>query len=123
MNLPTAKQRKGEKSMSRMSDMDLTIKSLRDAATAIAEAADYLTKAFSDTADESAAPQPEPEKEPEKPTLTLVDVRTLLAKKSRAGHTAEVKALLQKYGASRLSDIDPANYEALVHDAEGLADD
>lgn len=102
--------------------MDLTIKSLRDAATAITEVADYLTKAFSDTVDESAASQPEPAKEPEKPTLTLVDVRTLLAKKSRAGHTAEVRALLQKYGANRLSDIDPANYEALVHDAEGLAD-
>ena len=108
--------------MSKMSEMDLTIKSLRDAATAITEAADFLAKAFSNAADESAAPQSEPAKEPEKPTLTLVDVRTLLANKSRAGHTAEVRALLQKYGANRLSDIDPANYEALVHDAEGLAD-
>lgn len=109
--------------MSKMSEMDLIIKSLRDAATAITEAADFLAKAFSNTSDEPAAPQPEPAKEPEKPTLTLVDVRTLLAKKSRAGHTTEVRALLQKYGASRLSEIDQANYEALVHDAEGLSDD
>jgi hypothetical protein len=112
--------------MSKMSEMDLTIKSLREAAAAITDAADFLTKAFSDTdeqqSNEIAAEQPEPAKEPEKPTLTLVDVRMLLAKKSRAGNTAEVRALLQKYGANRLSDIDPANYEALVHDAEGLAD-
>jgi hypothetical protein len=113
--------------MSKMSEMDLTIKSLREAAAAITDAADFLTKAFSNTDKQQsngiAAEQLEPEKAPEKPTLTLVDVRTLLAKKSRAGHTAEVRTLLQKYGASRLSEIDPANYEALVHDAEGLADD
>ncbi len=38
--------------------------------------------------------------------------------KSRAGHTAEVRALLKKYGAAKLSEIDPANYEALMKDAE-----
>lgn len=109
--------------MSKTSEMDQTIKELKDAAAAILDAAEFLTKTFSNTADEPEAPQPEPVKGPEKPTLTLVDVRTLLAKKSRAGHTAEVRNLLQKYGASRLSEIDPTNYEALVHDAEGLADD
>lgn len=109
--------------MSQISEMDQTIKELRDAATAILDAAEFLTKTFSNTSTEPEVPQSEPEKETEKLTLTLVDVRTLLAKKSRAGHTAEVRTLLQKYGASRLSEIDPANYEALVHDAEGLADD
>jgi hypothetical protein len=109
--------------MSQISEMDQTIKELRDAATAILDAAEFLTKTFSNTSTEPEVPQSEPEKETEKLTLTLVDVRTLLAKKSRAGHTAEIKALLQKYGADRLSEINPTNYEALMHDAEELADE
>ena len=53
-----------------------------------------------------------------KPEIKLEDVRAVLAEKSRAGHTAEVRTLLQKYGASKLSAVDPANYEALLKDAE-----
>ena len=52
--------------------------------------------------------------------LTLEQVRAALAEKSRAGHTAEVKALLIKHGADKLSDIDPAEYPALLADAEVL---
>lgn len=58
--------------------------------------------------------------EPEEKTLTLEEVRAVLAEKSRAGHTAEVKALLTKHGADKLSDIDPAKYPALLADAEVL---
>ena len=42
----------------------------------------------------------------------------MLAEKSRAGHTAEVRALLKKHGADKLSEIDPAKYEALLQDTE-----
>lgn len=55
----------------------------------------------------------------EKP-LTLEEVRAVLAEKSRAGHTAEVKELLNKHGADKLSEIDPAEYPALFADAEVL---
>ena len=57
---------------------------------------------------------------PAEPALTLEQVRAVLADKSRAGHTAEIRVLLQKYGASRLSGVDPASYEALLADAEVL---
>ena len=46
----------------------------------------------------------------------------MLADKSRQGHTAEIRTLLQKYGASKLSQIDPAHYKALLAEAEELAD-
>ena len=36
-----------------------------------------------------------------KPALTLEEVRAVLADKSRAGHTAEIRELLKKYGASK----------------------
>ena len=66
------------------------------------------------------AAKAEPESEPEEKALTLEEVRAVLAEKSRAGHTAEVKALLTKHGADKLSDIDPAQYPALLADAEVL---
>lgn len=52
--------------------------------------------------------------------IDFTDVRALLAEKSRAGHTAEVKALLHKYGAEKLSEIDSSKYAALMADAEVL---
>lgn len=62
------------------------------------------------------SPLPAPEEKP----LTLEEVRMVLAEKSRAGHTAEVRALLIKHGAEKLSDIDPARYPSLLADAEVL---
>ena len=58
--------------------------------------------------------------EPEEKPLTLEEVRAVLAEKSRAGHTAEVKELLNKHGADKLSEIDPAEYPALLAEAEVL---
>lgn len=57
---------------------------------------------------------------PTKPALTLEQVRAVLAEKSRVGHTMEVKALLLKHGADKLSDIDPEHYAELLADAEVL---
>lgn len=62
---------------------------------------------------EEAGPEGEPAKE-----WTLEEIRMILADKSRAGHTEEVRALISKYGADRLSDIRPADFAALMADAE-----
>jgi hypothetical protein len=107
--------------MSKMAEMDQTIKELRDAAAAINSAADWLYQQFSGT-DEEPAPQPEEtQAEPEpKKELKLEDVRKVLAERSRAGYTAQIRELLHKYGASKLSAVDPKNYEALLFDVEGL---
>ena len=101
--------------MSKMGDMAATIEELRSAAAAINSVADWLNEAFS--AAELAEETPVTE-----PVLTLEEVRAVLAEKSRKGHTAEIRSLLQKYGADKLSKIDPANYKALLADAEVLDD-
>ncbi len=103
--------------MGRISELELAIKDLHSAASTINDVANTLAELFSTTAAEApnaAAPA--------EPQLTLEQVRAVLADKSRKGHTAEIRALLQKYGASKLSGIDPANYKALLADAEGLTD-
>lgn len=57
---------------------------------------------------------------PESKKVSLEQVRGLLAEKSRAGHTAEIRAIIQKHGADRLSDIDPKDFETVMKEAEVL---
>lgn len=81
--------------------------------------------------------KPEPAKEPEpgidedivvlddepaedEPTFTLVEVRAKLAGLSQAGKQAQVKALIESFGAAKLTDIDPAKYAAVMKQAEAL---
>ena len=52
--------------------------------------------------------------------IMLEEVRSILAEKSMAGFTEEVRGLLEKHGAPKLSQINPANYAALLADAEVL---
>lgn len=106
--------------MSKMNDMAMTIEELRNAAAAINDAADWLTQQFSsDSKQQNVNAATKAEKET-KPVLTLEEVRAVLADKSRAGHTAEIRELLKKYGASKLSLVDPIHYEALLREAEVL---
>ena len=107
--------------MSKMRDMAMTIEELRSAAAAINEVANWLAEHFSGTADKAPAKEPAA-KEEKKPERKLENVRAVLAEKSRAGHTAAIRTLLQKYGASKLSAVDPKHYEALLKDAEVLDD-
>ena len=104
--------------MGKISELDMAIRDLRSAAATINDVADTLAEVFStesaDEAPDAAAPA--------EAALTLEQVRAVLADKSRKGHTAEIRALLQKYGASKLSGIDPTNYKALLADAEVLTD-
>ena len=56
----------------------------------------------------------------EEKTITLEEVRAVLAEKSRDGHTAKIRELLQKYGADKLSEINASDYPALLAEAEVL---
>lgn len=64
--------------------------------------------------------KPAAKQEPEEKPLTLEEVRAVLAEKSRCGHTEEVRELLAKHGADKLPEIDPAEYAALLAEAEVL---
>lgn len=54
------------------------------------------------------------------PVQDKVTIRQLLAKKCQAGYTDQVKDLLHKFGAEKLSDIDPKDYKDLYYSAEGI---
>ena len=99
--------------MSKMSEMEATIRELRDIASSINAIANWLTDAFGSTDDTEAAPTPAK-------TYSLEEVRAILAEKSRDGFTAQIRDLLQRYGATKLSEVDPTRYGGLVADAEVL---
>ena len=108
--------------LGKMSELDLCVSELRSVAQSLTTVADSLATLFSgNQAGSSAKGKTEPF-EPKTKTLTLEQVRAVLAEKSRNGHTAKVRELLEKHGASKLSEIDPAKYAALLADAEVLGD-
>lgn len=49
--------------------------------------------------------------------ITLEEVRTVLAELSRDGKTQEVKAILKRHGASRLSEVNPDEWETILDEA------
>ena len=67
--------------------------------------------------EETLAPEPQ-KNEPGSTKLTLEEVRKVAADKARQGFTDEVRRLIQKYGADKLSSMDPEKYEAFLKDLE-----
>lgn len=116
--------------MSKMKLLLDVVSDLRSLADSLQAVADAVAQGGQEQPDQTT--EERPAQEPEKKTtakkeekaepkpLTLERVRAALAEKSRAGHTSEVKALLIKHGADKLSDIDPAEYPALLAEAEVL---
>lgn len=70
--------------------------------------------------DEPDEEAPKEQPVPEQQTVTFVELRSRLSEISRNGHTAEVKELLQKFGADKLSDVAESDYTALLAEAEVL---
>jgi len=91
------------------------VTSLRSLATNLETAA---ATQLMDAESEPSAPAAK-EEAPVK-VIPLEEVRSVLAEKSMAGFTEEIRGLLEKHGAPKLSQIDPANYAALLADAEAL---
>ena len=54
------------------------------------------------------------------PTITLEEVRTVLAKLAQDGKQAELKALIGKYGAKRLSEVESKHYPAILKEVEEM---
>ena len=88
---------------------------IKEDAENLASSIGVLLKALE--SDEEVPKEGEEVKQEEK-TYEIEDVRKILADKSRLGHTAKIRELLEKYGAKKLSDIEPSNYEDLVEDVE-----
>lgn len=94
----------------KMSELDLLLDEFEQAVNHVQELAKEI-RAFFTTKEEPA--------EEEKP-ISFTELRALCANKSRAGHTEEIKAMIQDTGANRLSEVEPNRYRELYQRVEAL---
>ena len=90
------------------------VEDMRSLADSLQSLADAMTQGEAPEAEPVQKAAPSPPKEPAE------QVRAVLAEKSHDGKTEAVRELLQKYGAPKLSSVDPKHYPALLKDAEVL---
>lgn len=114
-----------------MDPMMELVNALNALTAALQKFSSQTTNAYLDTFEEiydpekdepqaAEAPKEQPTPKQEEATVTFVQLRSRLSEISRSGKTAEVKELIAKYGASKLSDIAESNYAAVLAEAEGL---
>lgn len=104
--------------MSKASELSLTVSELKRCGEALISISESLAELFSGYSNADGPNEPKAGA-----SITLEAVRAVLAEKSRAGHTAKVRALLEKHGASKLSEINPVKYPALLAEAEVLGNE
>lgn len=96
-----------------MDPMMELVNALNALTAALQKFSSQTTNAYLDTFEEIYDPEKD---EP----VTFVQLRSRLSEISRSGKTAEVKELIAKYGATKLSDIAESDYAAVLAEAEGL---
>ena len=102
--------------MSKMAELDAAVAELRRCGETLIGVSETLRDLFNGS--DEYLPNAQPQSSAK--ALVLEDVRSVLAQKSVEGHTAEVQALIHKYDADKLSQVDPANYADLLREAEVL---
>lgn len=93
-----------------MNELDLLLNELTEAAQHFMDLVNDLRSMFT-TKEEPVE---------EEKTISFTELRALCANKSRAGHTEEIKAMIQDTGANRLSEVEPNRYRELYQRVEAL---
>lgn len=109
--------------MSKMSELSQVLDDMVTCGENMIKAANALKEIFSSTTEgATAAPAVNVDK-PAEPATTaktyeFAEVRKAFSAKSHEGYTEQVKELIAKYGAGKLSDIKKEDYPALMSDLE-----
>lgn len=102
--------------MSVMNDLNLKLKEAENQLDQTQETIRSIRHLLSNNQDEATCDE-QPKRDPVEDKVT---VRKMLAKKSAEDYTDQVKELLHKFGAEKLSDVNPKDYEDLYYSAEGI---
>lgn len=97
------------------------VSDMRSLADSIQAVADAMASNEPVEAKEPTTPVKEPA--PKKKEIALEEVRAKLAEKSQVGLTSQVREIIQKYGGSKLSEVDPKHYADILKDAEVLGNE
>jgi type VI protein secretion system component VasF len=104
-----------------MNELSAVLSELRRCGENLTGLADALRDLFIINVDAPAGETEQTEAEIKQPQIA--EVRAVLAEKSSLGYTEAVRDLLLKYGAPRLSEIDPACYTSLLAEAKVLGNE
>ncbi len=105
--------------MSKMSELAQVLDELTACGEKLTATAEAIRRMFMET-DEPAEEQPEQKPEPEK-KYTFAEVRKAFSAKSHAGYTDQIRELIARYGADKLSAVKEEDYPALMADLEAMA--
>lgn len=103
--------------MSAMNDLELK---LREAENLIDQTKETILSLYELLSSSQNGEQCNDEQPKRNPVKDKVTVRQMLADKCKEGYTDQIKDLLQKFGADKLSDVDPKDYEDLYYSAEAI---
>ena len=104
--------------MSKMSELAQTLDELTacgEKLTATAKAIRQMFMEAEPEQTEQTEQQPEPEKK-----YTFAEVRKAFSAKSHAGYTEQIRELIARYGADKLSAVKEDDYPALMADLEAM---
>lgn len=111
--------------MGKTSELSILIDELKNCGETLIGISQGLSELFSNADENQKLDEPttvteEQSKTAEEKVLTLEEVRAVLAEKSRAGFTAQIREILVKHGAEKLSAVNPSEYGALLKEVEVL---
>ena len=111
--------------MGKTSELSILVDELKNCGETLIGISQDLSELFSSAAENQKSDEPttvteEQSKTAEEKVLTLEEVRAVLAEKSREGFTAQIREILVKHGAEKLSALNPSEYEAVLKEVEVL---
>ena len=107
--------------MSKMSELSQVLDELAACGERLIQTANAIRDIFTAEPDEQPKTEPGTEPKAEEPQkYTFTDVRKAFSAKSHAGYTEQIKALIGKYGAAKLSAVKEEDYPAIMADLEEI---
>ena len=106
--------------MGKMNELSQVLDELIACSQGMIQAANALREYFSEQLDVEPVKDEPVKVEPAPVKFTFTDVRKAFSAKSYAGFTDQVKALITKYGAEKLSGVNEKDYPALMADLEAI---
>ena len=104
--------------MSKMSELSQALDELTACGERLIRAANAIREIFSTEAEPEAQSADTPAEELTR--YTFAEVRKAFSAKSHAGYTEQIRALIARYGADKLSAVKEEDYPALMADLEAI---
>lgn len=102
-----------------MNDFKPLLMSIKELAVKVSDTVDLMIASMNVEAKAEEAKVEAINEEPKK-VISLEEVRKVLAGLSRDGYTKDVRILLEKHGATKLSAINADEYESILKEAEEI---